>query len=415
MFDLFKKKKKLASTPKKQTVEKTIEEEQENTTNFIFKVEQIPQEYRQNKMWVKLWIKSNGDYVKKGEELCELDIEELLTEPIIINSPDNGYLEIFKQSPTLSNKNYLQDNEEVFSIHREIDKIKTIELRDKKFENIPIIKTNDFIGTKEIKWEIVAGQRQKNWYDKDILDSFKFLSDDTDYNILLFTLNNLENKDFIVFKFPTKEYNLKVGSKVSFLFENGEIHEFEINTKPHKHSEHIYWGHIFETRVQLKIEELETLKTQNLSKWQIEIGKTGKKIIGIIDSVDTQFSVIKFANEYCELVQREITNYQPLTDKETTIYKSYSNNDECYVYLMTDLKNNYHKIGISNKPEYRERTLQSEKPTIEIICSKRFPNRKIANSFEQALHQAYADKRVRGEWFNLTEKEILELKETLTS
>jgi hypothetical protein len=47
-----------------------------------------------------------------------------------------------------------------------------------------------------------------------------------------------------------------------------------------------------------------------------------------------------------------------------------------------------------------------------MLCSKRFPNRRIANSFEQALHQAYKGKRVRGEWFNLSDKDILDLKES---
>lgn len=415
MFNLFRKKKQIGSTPQKHPVEKTLEEEQENSNNYIFKVEVIPQEYRQNKMWVKQWLKEDGDYIKKGEVLCELDIEELITNPINIESPDEGYLEIFKQSPTVNSKIYLYDDEIVFSIHKEIDKKLTNELRSKRFENIPIIETDDFNGTKEIKWEIVAGQRPENWYDKDILDSFRFLSDDGEYYKLLFTLNNLENKDFIVFRFPRKEYNLSVYSKVSFLFGNGTIHEFEINNKPYKHSNHTDWGYIFETKVQLKINELETLKTQQLSQWQIEIGKTGGKIKGVIDSADTQFSVNKFAIEYYELVRKEVTNYQPFTDKKANINKSNSNIDECYVYLMIDLKNNYHKIGISNNPEYREKTLQSEKPTIEMLCSKRFPNRKIANSFEQALHQAYADKRVRGEWFDLGDNEIQELKETLTS
>lgn len=49
-----------------------------------------------------------------------------------------------------------------------------------------------------------------------------------------------------------------------------------------------------------------------------------------------------------------------------------------------------------------------------MLCYKRFPNRKIATSFELALHQSYADKRVRGEWFDLTEKEVQELNEVLT-
>jgi hypothetical protein len=80
---------------------------------------------------------------------------------------------------------------------------------------------------------------------------------------------------------------------------------------------------------------------------------------------------------------------------------------------MIDHVNKYHKIGISNKPEYREKTFQSEKPTIELICNKRFPNRKIANSFEQALHQAYSDKRIRGEWFSLDFNDVEDIKESL--
>ena len=37
------------------------------------------------------------------------------------------------------------------------------------------------------------------------------------------------------------------------------------------------------------------------------------------------------------------------------------------------------KIGISNNPEFREKTLQSEKPTNEMICNKRYvrPTTKI--------------------------------------
>lgn len=415
MFNLFKKKKKRASTPQAMPVGKKIVEEQENTTNYIFRVEEIPQEYRKNKIWVKLWAKSNGDFVNKGEVLCVLELEELITMPIEVSAPDQGYLEIFKRPTTINNKNYLQDNEKVFSIHKEIDEIKTNELKVKRFENIPIIRNDDFNGIKEIVWERVAGQGPVNWYDTGIYDSFILISDDGKFNRLMFTLNNLENKDFIVFRFQTKEYKLTIGSKVSFLFENGAIHEFEISSKPYKHSDHTHWGHIYETRVQLKLDELETLKTQLFSKWQIEFEKVGEKIKGVIDSMDIQFAIKKFAVEYSDLVNREISDYQPLIDNnQANTNKVVSTNEECYVYLMIDLKNNYHKIGISNNPEYREKTLQSEKPTIEMLCSKRFPNRKIASSFEQALHQVYATKRIRGEWFDLSKNDIEELKETLS-
>ena len=85
----------------------------------------------------------------------------------------------------------------------------------------------------------------------------------------------------------------------------------------------------------------------------------------------------------------------------------------CYVYLMKDTSNGYYKIGISNTPEYRERTLQSEKPTIEMLACKKFPTRKIAESIESALHTTYSQQRLRGEWFNLTEADVATIIETL--
>lgn len=88
--------------------------------------------------------------------------------------------------------------------------------------------------------------------------------------------------------------------------------------------------------------------------------------------------------------------------------------DTCYVYLMHDLSNGYHKIGISKDPQYRERTLQSEKPTIEKVCAKEFPTRQIAEAIEAALHKSYAANRLRGEWFNLNPEDVTNIKITLS-
>ena len=85
----------------------------------------------------------------------------------------------------------------------------------------------------------------------------------------------------------------------------------------------------------------------------------------------------------------------------------------CYLYLMKDYNTGYYKIGISNSPEYREKTLQSEKPTIEMICNKKYVSRRIAHSIEQALHKTFADKRVRGEWFDLDSSDVKEIELTL--
>ena len=93
-----------------------------------------------------------------------------------------------------------------------------------------------------------------------------------------------------------------------------------------------------------------------------------------------------------------------------------ANNNEkasCYVYLMMDTTNNFHKIGISNHPRYREHTLQSDKPTIELLCAKEYPSRAIAEAIESALHNVYANKRIRGEWFNLDVSDVENIKQTL--
>ena len=80
---------------------------------------------------------------------------------------------------------------------------------------------------------------------------------------------------------------------------------------------------------------------------------------------------------------------------------------------MHDTINWFHKIWISNTPEYREKTLQSEKPSIEMVANKKFPNRDIALAFEQALHRTYQEKRIRWEWFDLDEFELEDLKDTI--
>jgi hypothetical protein len=120
----------------------------------------------------------------------------------------------------------------------------------------------------------------------------------------------------------------------------------------------------------------------------------------------------KFVREYNELVINEIPNYSPL-EIRLQRQSTKTNEDECFVYLMFDTTNGYCKIGISYNPEYREKTLQSEKPTIELITSKKYPIRIIAESIEKALHKSFSEKRIRGEWFDLTEKDIEYIKETL--
>lgn len=87
--------------------------------------------------------------------------------------------------------------------------------------------------------------------------------------------------------------------------------------------------------------------------------------------------------------------------------------ESCFVYLMRDLRNGAYKIGMSTSPSARERTLQSEQPKTQLVASKRYVNRKMALAIEKALHEVYKHKKKRGEWFDLEEEDVAELRATL--
>jgi hypothetical protein len=68
-------------------------------------------------------------------------------------------------------------------------------------------------------------------------------------------------------------------------------------------------------------------------------------------------------------------------------------------YIMKDELNSLYKIGKSKNPRLREKTLQSEKPSIKMI-------KVINDDIEKELHNKYKDFRIRGEWFNLNKIQI---------
>lgn len=81
-----------------------------------------------------------------------------------------------------------------------------------------------------------------------------------------------------------------------------------------------------------------------------------------------------------------------------------------YVYLMHNRRNNYYKIGRSNNPEYREKTLQAEDPDIALL------NKWIGSSaLEKHLHNTFRSLRIRGEWFALKEDDITSIDAVIKS
>ena len=79
--------------------------------------------------------------------------------------------------------------------------------------------------------------------------------------------------------------------------------------------------------------------------------------------------------------------------EEVKIKKNY------LTYLMLNNRNGYYKIGKSVNPKFREKTLQSEEPEVELIHV-------IYKDVESRLHTMFAGKRLRGEWFALDENEV---------
>lgn len=74
-------------------------------------------------------------------------------------------------------------------------------------------------------------------------------------------------------------------------------------------------------------------------------------------------------------------------------------NGKCKTYLMKDENTGFTKIGKSVHPSKRERTLQSEKPTISLF--------KICDDLvEKELHNYFAMKHIRGEWYHLSNEDI---------
>lgn len=400
MFNLFNK--------KKENISDILPNDNDNSISYRFSNSSFPIEHQNKNVYIKEWKKFNGDYVSKGDIVGELSFDDYSFTVINLLSSADGIIETCRASQNIGygEKEYLKQDDIVFIVHKDSIEEKRNELRNKRFENIPLIDYDVFSKSKTIKWESVAGEKKRSKYDSTICDSITLK-----YNRLFFTFNNIENKDYILFKSAIKEFKLGIGTKISFLFSNEKIITFELINKPYKFSSSNDWGNIYECKVPITLNELDFFENYDLVKWQIEYIDNEIKVTEEIDSDDTKFTTRKLTKEYREIVKSEALDYQPLYERE--IISTRETNDKCHVYLMIDHTNNYYKIGISNKPEFREKTLQSEKPTIELIINKRFPNRKIANSFEQALHQAYSEKRIRGEWFALDFDDVEDIKEAL--
>jgi Zn-finger nucleic acid-binding protein len=74
---------------------------------------------------------------------------------------------------------------------------------------------------------------------------------------------------------------------------------------------------------------------------------------------------------------------------------------EKQLYLMKCERNSLYKIGVSVSPQYREKTLCSDDPSVKLVGS--WFN--LADQ-ERPWHDYFNKERVRGEWFSLTKTQV---------
>ena len=232
-------------------------------------------------------------------------------------------------------------------------------------------------------------------------------------------LNLWHNQPCVYFYIYEKAYS---GDLIKMLFmsenpqqEDKKIIELPITVRPTRQEKK--WS----IRVLLSPVEIELFLNYNLVLFQIVSSEDRQpltyKLLGALhpnkESIAKgQYCFRVYSKIYVDILEEIGINWHSFTRQSET--EKTESDEACFVYLMVDTTNRFHKIGISNQPQYREHTLQSEKPTIELICAKQYPTRAIAEAIESSLHKTYGSKRIRGEWFALTEQDVADLKKALS-
>lgn len=265
-----------------------------------------------------------------------------------------------------------------------------------------------FSGGKIIDWEYVAHRIPKK-YGYQFEDAIVTGANNDNFSKLIFSPINKDGKNFLRIRFQENYFKSKKGDTLTFLFDDDSILLFPIISEPYESLKHSDWGTMKEIYVPINERELKTFGIKRFVSWKYK--SAHKELLfknGVFEEFrlldNLQIAILSVFEDFIKII---------LVESPESLNEVPPNKDDidqtCYIYLMKDISNGCYKIGISNSPEYRERTLQSEKPTIELIHSKSFHKRIIAEIFEKVLHEYYKSNRVRGEWFELTNNDIQDL------
>lgn len=307
------------------------------------------------------------------------------------------------------------------------------------FRNIPIVTIDDFSGIRTISWEKIGGY-------KAVGIPMRHKNQDNLYLSAIYK----DGKICLEIDFA---FGLKKGDTISFKFSNGKILDFTIGTKPatimqpisfpeddeenhdYRNALQVEWdlmglnSFYYGTRDSkyfkrvcffLSSTELWTFIKEPIVLYRLTYNSIGgESFDDIPHNLEMTPSVCQdVINDMFQVLAETASKYNPAyaisnlqeEQEEDPIEVEF---DYCYVYLMYDTNTGYYKIGMSNDPTYREGTLQSEKPTINLLACHKYPSRKFAAAIESALHNVYKDFHVRGEWYKLPKEEVAIIKEGL--
>lgn len=349
------------------------------------------------------WKKAESEYVTEREPLIIFGYQTSYgnKETLTHFASSSGYLN--KMSDT-SLYTMMSEKQLLYVLHQKDESRIAL-----KYINVPEVILDEFTGGKTIRWVRVGAL---DGYQQGIVSVAK-----DKQSSLIMSFNYLNQQDFITFDYFPKEIRFAVGDDISLLLENKIVLNFNVREKPYKAS-HPFIKGLYQVKIPILDLELDQLSSLRLLKWKLTLKYENREIIGGESGGYGSYTphknlmevTQKLAKEYKLVVRTEIPDYTPLTFRgDITSLSNIMSLEDCYVYLMHDTINGFYKIGISNQPEWREKTLQSEKPTIELLAAKKFIKRKIAAAFEKALHDVYAQKRIRGEWFQLSPDDVSDM------
>ena len=330
-------------------------------------------------------------YIDEGDEVCSFRVpssavpeKELTTiEYAPIYAPISGFVR--KGKAYIESLGHYKKDSLLFSITPYEEELCHL---DASYE----IYTDSFSQIKRIKWV-------------SLFDTPYHIPNYFRYDAFVCVSFNYDGEAHLLMKVWRNRFKPKSNDTVSFLFSNSEVITYIIKDKPLKEDDD------YIVDIVLQQSDLERFISISIDTIRFE----SKTAIPFTFNLITRRSL-----ELGQTIfQRFSKRFSEALDEIGFVWKTIdvpeekTTNEPCYVYLMVDTSNGYHKIGISNHPEYREGTLQSEKPTIELLCAKQFPSRIIAKAIESALHKTYERKHIRGEWFQLEANDIIDLMTTL--